>query len=140
MSLVSGWRFSMAELLAFLCGVVAFSYGVHFLIKSYKLTKNGVSALGVVTELKPNRRKWGTCHPIISFKPHKGRRVEFEYKFSFTFGPVFYLDQPIAIRYDPNDPREATIDSILLMWALPIILCLFGIGFPALAILGPRWL
>ena len=128
----------MAEFFAFLSGIVAFGYGVNLLVKNFNLMNNGVSTIGVVTKLRPSRKHWGMQHPTISFKPRKGRQVEFEYKFSSTFGPVFHLHQPVAVRYDPNDPREATIDSIPLMWGPSILLCLLGIGFPALVLFGRK--
>ena len=56
----------MAELFAFLFGIVAFGYGVNLLVKNFNLMNNGVSTIGVVTELRPSLKHGDAAsHDIV---------------------------------------------------------------------------
>jgi len=127
---------SMEEFLAILLGIFMLGYGMYHCFENYKLAKNGESALGTVVGLEPSRRFSGHYYPVIVFRPRKGKQVKFKYLSSFNIWSVPKLNQLVMVRYNPNDPRKATIDSFGAMWGPPIMVCLFGIAILALGIIG----
>ena len=126
----------MEEFLALLLGIFFLGYGTYHCTENYKLVKNGKSTLGTVVGLELSGRFGRHYHPIIAFQPRKGKQVKFKYPSGFEIWYVPKLNQPVMVRYDPKNPQKATIDSFGPMWGPPITICLFGIGFLALAVIG----
>ena len=88
---------------------------------SLYLAQNGVSASGTVIENRESNGENGTTYsPVIEFTVD-GQTYQFESDNSSS-PPAYRVGQTVQIRYDPQDPERAQIDSIFEQWAAPVAL------------------
>ncbi|GAA6623207.1 DUF3592 domain-containing protein [Scytonema sp. NUACC26] len=59
-------------------------------------------------------------HPVVRFTTNSGEPTIFEAGGSNP--PAFTLGQQVEVRYSPQNPKEASIDSWFELWFLPVII------------------
>lgn len=82
--------------------------------------------------------------PVVEFMPANGETV----RFTGAVGSnpsEFKIGEQVRVRYNPDDPRDATIDRYWQTWSVPTWLAIFGapfllggIAFGVLALRTPR--
>ena len=97
--------------------------GIYLLRRSFYLRKKGRFAIGNVVRFEQGRR--GARVAIIQFTTSKGHEVEIRGE-GATF-PVYHLEDPVPILYNPKNPRDAIIYSSDYLWFLPLGLIGFGL-------------
>lgn len=119
-------------------GIVFTSIGVVFAIVGGIFTWNTlrflpgtVSTQGTIVSCVESNDAEGSngCQPIVSFQTSSGQHMTFQSSVNST---AFAQGDAVAVRYHPNDPGNARIDSWWVTWLLPSIFT--GIGLLLLLI------
>ena len=75
----------------------------------------------------------GEIHfPVVSFTAKDGKRHNNVQLSEGSFPPSYEVGDEVMVRYDPDKPLDARIDSAgstALMWVLPAITGVLGLGF-----------
>lgn len=66
--------------------------------------------------------------PVVRFKTVDGATVEFESSLRSN-PPVYHTGQTVAVVYDPDEPRSASIRGFLTLWLMPMIMSFIGCIF-----------
>ena len=77
-----------------------------------------------------------TYHPVVKFTTADGRTVEFTGSVGFSVEPE--LGTVVPVRYRPDDPNQAEVDRRYLMWLMPAIPGLLGLGLLVAAVIVYR--
>jgi hypothetical protein len=80
-------------------------------------------------------------YPVVRFTADDGHRRDVHLS-EGSYPPAYEIGDPVTVRYDPQHPLDARIDSsgsTLLMWILPAITGVLGLAFLG-AVLAVRWL
>lgn len=127
-------------------GVGSFIGGAVSAIQEVRRSQRAVRATGVVINMvtRPGMAgKPGIHCPVVEFTTAAGERIEFESDFG-TSPATHAVGEPIAVRYDPALPKQATLDSIGAKWFTPVLMTamgllfmFLGVVFLAMAILWP---
>jgi hypothetical protein len=120
-------RDKIVVLLLLIVGMSFFANGFYGLVKSWKLTHHGATAVGfipVVSDLHQPDLALG--QPAVTFMSEGGRRIEYVQR-----GYGAKRNQPyVTVLYDPKDPAgTATIDEFTPLWYWPIESIAFGSVF-----------
>lgn len=112
---MKGWFFVILGA-ALLVGAIVASLGVR------RFVDGAVASPGQVTRLNA-----GGSHPEIAFVARNGERVSFSQGGWIT---GYKVGDRVRVLHDPAAPRRgATVDALGTLWAWPIALAVFGIGF-----------
>ena len=87
-------------------------------VQSAIFLNNSKSAFGTVVKIE---RDHGAKYPVVDFTLESGKIVEFRSNSSITT-ETFQAGQKVPLRYDPNNPHEAKIDSFWQNWNWPILI------------------
>ena len=89
----------------------------------------GISTYGEIVEIKGGVD--GASHPVFEYQTEEGDRFR-----AWGVGsalPLYniYYYHPVGSRvpviYDPDNPGNAKIDTVMQAWAIPIFVSLFGL-------------
>lgn len=107
-------------------------------VRIHRAIANEEKAAGQVVDLTTRKDKTGNefSYPIVEFYlPDQTRqRVQLA---EGSWPPAYQKGDPVTVLYDPEQPRNARIDSVsstILMWILPAITGVIGAAF-----LGATW-
>jgi hypothetical protein len=137
------WIFGgVAVILLLIAGLSAFS--------ALRTISAEVSAPGVVVKVVLRQQRVTTdngknvveetYYPVVRFSAEDGRRREVQLT-EGSYPASYEAGDEVTIRYNPEHPLEARIDSwgsTALKWILPAITGILGLSF-LLAVLGVRW-
>jgi len=86
------------------------------------------SAVGMVVELTNQVTASGRASlicPVVEFTASSGEKIRFTSDFGSR--PAGHkVGQSVKVRYDPLDPHQAEIDSVMNLWLVPLILVFMG--------------
>lgn len=71
-------------------------------------------------------------YPLIAFKTAEGRTIEFRSKIGRE-RPMYQVNDPVEVLYEPRRPNEAVIRSFGSLWLFPGILTALGLGFAGIS-------
>jgi hypothetical protein len=122
----------VAALLTAIGAVFAF-HGLRGLRRTRRFVAASASATGTVTD---SVGRWYSdpgddpgvsrlSHPVVRFVTGDGRTVEFESQVGSNLSPR--VGQEVTVLYDPLNPKEARIRSLMMLWALPSIFTVLGV-------------
>lgn len=104
--------------------------GVRALIMQHRQREASILTSGIVVALQKqvlNPGSSGVYCPTIEFTTASGETVRFESSFG-TMPASHKVGQTVKVRYDPQKPNSAEIDSGLSNWFVPGCLMVFAIG------------
>jgi hypothetical protein len=119
------WMSLCAGMAAF--GFLAGAVWTYFKQKSQMESR--VATTGTVVELvlrstSPGRT--GIYCPVVEFNAPPGQTIRFTSDFGSR--PAGHrVGQSVNVRYDPNDPQKAEIESGMTTWLVPLILVFMGL-------------
>lgn len=111
----------------FVCfGAVFLVIGLFTLRANLNLVRVGRHATGTVVELVRSRDKDGDVvyYPIVQYTPDNGDRVTFKSNVGSSHAPS--VGEKVQIVYNPQNPKQAAIDTFTDLWLLPVVFT--GIG------------
>ena len=114
-----------------LIGLAVLIGGVVTAVKQSRKTARGATASGTVVDLVQrvfNPGSAGVYCPLVQFTTASGQPVRFESGFG-TMPASHRVGQTIAVRYDPDDPQKAEVDSATSRWLVPGCMAAMGLGF-----------
>lgn len=95
-----------------------------------------VAAAGTVVELTTRATTSGRASiicPVVEFTATSGEKIRFTSDFGSR--PAGHkVGQSVNVRYDPDDPQKAEIDSAMNLWLIPLILVFMGVVACCLAV------
>ena len=121
----------LVGLLFLLIGTAVAIGGIVAVVKQKRKTARGVTATGKVVDLVktiPNPGSAGVYCPIVEFNTSAGRPVRFQSDFG-TMPASHSVGQGIAVRYDPENPQLAAVDSAVATWFVPGCTIAMGLLF-----------
>jgi len=117
-------------------GFATLGGGVVALVRANRRRAEWLPAEGTVVKMVYTTRTMQA--PVVAFSSPRGP-VQFQSTVSSS-PPAWQVGEPVKVRFDPNDPSQAVIDSFSERWLVPLLLGLFGgvfafIGF-VMAVFG----
>ena len=115
-------------LLFVLIGIAVLISGVVGAVKQSRESARRVAATGVVVDLVRRVVRPGSAGiycPTVDFITATGQTVRFQSEFG-TMPASYQVGQSIAVRYNPDNPQEAEVDSATSRWLVPG--CMIGMG------------
>ena len=104
-------------------GTILLAVAAAVALSTYKLKQTGVRATATVVELE---RSEGSYFPVFAFEDSEGRRHAVR---SNTSSKSYLEGDTVAILYPPGRPLDARIDNAVMLYLLPGIFLLLGVGF-----------
>jgi hypothetical protein len=104
--------------------------GVSLLIYQVRFSRNSSAAEGVVIELilKSTRGGW-VYRPMVQFLPVEAPLEKVIFESSVGSRPArFRVGDRVSILYNPANPLQAQINSLMDRWLFPGFLIIAGIG------------
>jgi hypothetical protein len=98
-------------------------WGVYAAYTGWQLQTKGVTAPGTVVRLSERSDAEGGCCtyvPVIDFKVND-QVYTFEGG-NASYPPAYDVGQQLDVRYDPNNPNTAQIDSFFERWIFPMLI------------------
>jgi len=106
------------ELFAFL---VIGSIGLYLFINTNNFLSHAFHAQGtVIALLQHSDDQSNTYYPEILFTDKNGRSIDFYSNYSSN-PPEYVKGDKVNLLYDPQNPRNAKVDSFTTLWLLPIV-------------------
>lgn len=118
----------LVGVLFILIGIAVLIGGVVGAVKQSRESARRVAATGTVVDLAKrviNPGSAGVYCPTVDFTTAAGQTVRFESQFG-TMPASHQVGQSVAVRYDPNNPQMAEVDSVTSRWLVPG--CMIGMG------------
>jgi hypothetical protein len=118
----------LVGLLFVLIGIAVLIGGVVGAVRQSRESAQRVAATGTVVDVVQrvvNPGSAGIYCPIVDFTTAAGQPVRFQSEFG-TMPASHEVGQSIAVRYDPNNPQKAEVDSATSRWLVPG--CMIGMG------------
>jgi Protein of unknown function (DUF3592) len=118
----------LVGLLFVLIGIAVLIGGVVGAVKQSRESARRVAATGIVVDLVTrvvNPGSAGIYCPTVDFTTAAGQTVRFQSEFG-TMPASHQVGQSISVRYDPNNPQTAEVDSATSRWLVPG--CMIGMG------------
>lgn len=118
----------LVGLLFVLIGIAVLICGAVGAVKQSRESARRVAATGIVVDLVTrvvNPGSAGIYCPTVDFTTAAGQTVRFQSEFG-TMPASQPVGQSVAVRYDPNDPQKAEVDSAASRWLVPG--CMIGMG------------
>jgi hypothetical protein len=118
--------------ICFVVGLGLLAGGFYSVQHTRQFLRTAVEAPGVVTEnlrqdSSSSDRSGGSWsyYPRIRFRTSDGQEIVFISN-TGTSSPVYRVNEPVTVLYDPRQPHHAFIKSFAQVWMLSMILC--GVG------------
>jgi hypothetical protein len=100
-------------------GLAVTALGIYLVTRSYRLSTDGLLAVGTITKLVYRGRGGPRVH--VQFKTVKNKVVEFDGG-GGSFVPVttyYQVGNQVMVLYDPNNPGDAIIYSWEFLYLVP---------------------
>ena len=120
----------VASILSGMISIGCLLGGAYVIVSQMQKMKNLLAASGVVVGLEKrvfNAGSAGVYCPVVEFTTGAGETVRFE----SSFGTMPASNKPgdaVKVQYDPNNPKEAEIESGISKYFVPGCLLLFAAG------------
>jgi len=111
-------------------GIAALGGSALLTAKSRRLERTGIRVSGKVIRLDYMRR---TYHPVVEFVTQGGQQVRFRSR-SGSNPATFYPGETVTVLHEPDNPRNAVIESFGELWFAPWITGVLGIVLSGAAI------
>ncbi|HSL43171.1 MAG TPA: DUF3592 domain-containing protein [Anaerolineales bacterium] len=98
-------------------------WGAYAAYTGWQLQTKGVTTTGTVVRLDERSSGDGGCCtyvPVVDFQV-QDRIYTFEGD-NASYPPAYAVGEQVEVRYDPNNPNSAQIDSLLERWIFPVII------------------
>ena len=109
----------------FLMGLAPILVAAGLLLKDWHIL-NGEQTSGTIAELRAGR------FPVARFYVDGQKYMVTGYVWSRS--PIYHVGDPVNVRYFPDDPSQAVIDSFLQLYLFPSILAGVGSVFVLIAV------
>ena len=122
-------------------GLAMFVGGIWYAREAAVFLETTQKTAGMVLELKRERgvRGMRQDHPIVRFiVSETGREAVFKSKVGLWPSP-FEVGEAVEVAYNPDDPKQAEINSFWTIWLPPLGLMVFGLLCLGAGLLTPRW-
>lgn len=109
--------------------------GFTFLYNNYIFVSTARNTQGIVVSIERHTGSKGssTYHPVVKFYPEN--LEEFTFTSEIGSNPAPYkVNQQLNVKYDPENPSNAKIDSFSELWMLPGIFTTIGTVFFLIAV------
>jgi hypothetical protein len=118
-------------------GVLILALGIRQLAVSWRFLRRGVWAEARVVSIEREQRvdepaQW-MHYPVFTFTDANGRQHTVKSTVG-TGGEVFGVGDAVAIRYLPEDPQVARIDTFSARWGATVGLLVMGTAFLLFAV------
>jgi hypothetical protein len=122
--------FIAMSLISCLFAVGCLAWGIVVLIAQFRRDEKSGRVLGVVVDLQKRTftpGSGGVYCPTVEFTAPSGETIRFESSFG-TMPASHKIGQSVNVKYDPNDPHKAEVDSGYGQWLYPGCLLVFASG------------
>ncbi len=115
-------------------GMVMIYWGLYFYGKIHSLRKNGVKTEGTILRyrrVQGHKTNDMMLVPVVEFQTNSGKTIIVEGtvdNISLTKN-ICSSGERVEIIYDPEDPKNAVINTFAELWFAPLLLWFIGSGF-----------
>jgi hypothetical protein len=111
-------------------GIVALSIGGFSTVSRLSFQRSALTARGRVLRLERRSARRGSSayRPVVEFLTRDEQEITFTSKVGNN-PPAFQVDEAVTVLYDPEDPHDAYIQSLVQFWGGPLFAFLFGAVF-----------
>ena len=113
-------------------GLILILYSAYGLINTLIFLHGSAAAMGLVIDVESKfMGEDNAILPIVTFVTEDGRPVQFTSNVGegFIGGWAFRIGESVTVRYDPDNPTDARIDSFTQVWGSFYIPLLIGSAF-----------
>ncbi|MDP3976258.1 MAG: DUF3592 domain-containing protein [bacterium] len=98
----------------------------YFILQTIQFIRVSVTTTGVVTDIQSYRGNDDTTYSsIVTFAPKRGEEITFTQSSSSSWIP-YNIGDTVPVRYNPENPKDAEINSFTDLWMIPLILFIMG--------------
>jgi hypothetical protein len=143
--------FPPASLLFFFIGLVLLGWGIIAYFRQRAWIAQSTPMVGIVVELLRLRAQGDYLvkrdeggieiepkyryRPVIRFKTHSGRTIDFIPAVSMRPAP-YQVGEPVEVIFNPDEPNQAQINRFWYVWFNVFILIFFGLFTIGMGLLG----
>lgn len=66
-------------------------------------------------------------HPVVRFEAPDGSHHDVVSDLAYDERPAWPVGRPFQVRYDPANPRDATVDPLAPTWIFPVVFLVGGV-------------
>ena len=114
-----------------LVGTVFFSFGVYLLYDTVGFVSRSRETMATVINFDVSKE--GNYFPIFQFKDDGGSTVTAR-STSGSKPPAYSIGDKVSILYDPQNPTNIRVNSIIFVWLPPIFSTIMGMLAISIAI------
>jgi hypothetical protein len=108
------------------CTLLFLLTGIILLYKNTQFVKNATKTTGEIVEYTSYMQRTRTMYtPIIEFKTFNNTTVKFPSPSSSNWKPK--IGKTVNIVYHEENPEKAKLDSVFMLYILPVILIVLGL-------------
>ncbi|MCL4868451.1 MAG: DUF3592 domain-containing protein [Anaerolineae bacterium] len=102
--------------------------GLYEMGQSRRIVREYAAATGTVVgnSYSVDDEGGGAYYPVVEFKPNDGRPVQFTSGIGSS-PPDYQEGEQVAVLYDPENPRQAYINSWKRLWFAPTLFIAIGL-------------
>lgn len=119
-------------------GIILLLFAYWQFNETKKFIENSAIAIGTVTDLvlhrdSSSRSSAGLYYPVIRFKTATDETIDFK-SGTGSNPPDHKKGEQVQVRYDPDNPYRAKIDSFFSIWIFCILFAGMGIAFSGIGL------
>ena len=128
--------FIFMNYLLFVIGVAVLVFGVVKLIKSFKLSKNGIKMEAEIIEVRKKRESstdsegysstTDMYYPVYKYI-YEGKEYSKESNVGVSRSRKYKVGEKMNIVFMGDDPQNAEVKSLLSLWIMPGVILLAGV-------------
>jgi len=122
------WVTVLSSVFALVGGAMLVAAGRHF-SRRRTFVRGSAIASGTIVALTENRERDEISYfPKVSFRTPSDREVTFQSEMGST-PAAGQIGDTVAVRYRPDRPHVAEIDSFMSLWGLTLLFGILGVAF-----------
>lgn len=123
-----GWVTILSSIFALVGGAMLVAAGRQF-TRRRAFVRHSAIASGTIVALTENRERDEISYfPKVKFQTPSGREVTFQSEMGSS-SEAGRIGDTVAVRYRPDQPHVAEIDSFMSLWGLTLLFGVLGVVF-----------
>jgi len=122
------WITVLSSVFALVGGTMLVAAGREFIRRRAFIQRSGITSGTIVALIENRERDEISYFPKVKFQTPSGREVTFQSEMGSS-SDARRIGDAVAVRYRPDQPHVAEIDSFMSLWGLTLLFGILGAVF-----------